>query len=546
MASTPLAFVALLGGCTPSPSTDGGAEPDNGCFADCADDTGADGGSGSDTGPDSGPDGDADADADTDTDADTDANLEERYVFIEDADGIHVSGSEEYVAGHSVLLTDLDADSISESVIASPTWSNESSDWYLNEGRVFLLHGPLDESPELWDGVTLRGGRSRMDFGTAVVSVTASDGTPMLLVGAPGYDRCQSRAAPTDSGGVFVVRDPLSVETDTEAGCGVGWSGFPLQAGAVENDRLGEAVAASTGPDGIVMMLAGAPGTDGDDANAGAVFVASAETTVNGEMVDVAVTTFSGGGSDAEFGTVLASGDLDSDGTDDVTIAAPADSGGIGAVFVYFGPSSGIIDQADSDLHLVGSGAMAYLGSSLDSGDLDGDGGTDLGLAYVAPDGLGRVCVLSRVASTAELADAAVVVRGEADGDDGDLDGRGAELRVRFLGDADEDGKQDLAIGFNGADLGGSINGGAVYLRYGPVEGDSDLATAPFLAVYGDGTYDAGGPGDPESWQPGGVGTSISRATDASGDGHADVLLGIPSGFEAANNAYLLTSVLAR
>lgn len=78
---------------------------------------------------------------------------------------------------------------------------------------------------------------------------------------------------------------------------------------------------------------------------------------------------------------VLAPGDLDGDGVDDLVVSAPGDrqaaSGLPGEVYVFRGPVRGDLTPADADYTFTGI-ADDGAGSSLASGDFDGDGRPDL------------------------------------------------------------------------------------------------------------------------------------------------------------------------
>ena len=83
------------------------------------------------------------------------------------------------------------------------------------------------------------------------------------------------------------------------------------------------------------------------------------------------------------FGTSVLSADIDRDGIDDYIIGAPMDDEGgedAGAVFIYYGPQTGVeeLRPIDADLTLTGERIKSWYGSTLDTGDINGDGLQDL------------------------------------------------------------------------------------------------------------------------------------------------------------------------
>ncbi len=85
----------------------------------------------------------------------------------------------------------------------------------------------------------------------------------------------------------------------------------------------------------------------------------------------------------AEVGAaVLSPGDLDGDGADDLVVTAPGDFYGApeaaGEVLVFRGPLAGRLERSDAAVRLANDRAGSHLGISLATGDLDGDGRTDL------------------------------------------------------------------------------------------------------------------------------------------------------------------------
>ena len=93
---------------------------------------------------------------------------------------------------------------------------------------------------------------------------------------------------------------------------------------------------------------------------------------------------------------------------------------------------------------------------------------------------------------------------------------------VASVGDLNDDGVDDVAVGAPLNDTGGS-NAGAVYVFYGPVEpGEFDASNAS-VTIYGDARFTR-------------VGASLASA-DVNGDGTTDLVIGAPGDDTAASNA---------
>jgi hypothetical protein len=195
---------------------------------------------------------------------------------------------------------------------------------------------------------------------------------------------------------------------------------------------------------------------------------------------DLALATVTGSDNyDALGSSTSALGDLDQDGYADFGVGVPGVSlfagdqfaGTLpdknGSVVVFRGPVNGAYKGVDADLILQGEALPGMAGTSLGSGDLDGDGWMDVavGAKEHSTSGLlsGAVYVYyapmlnGQVPFQLEEADA--VLEGESHGDL-------AGISLAISPDMNGDGGDDLVVGAIG--VGGGINDfeGAVYVAY--------------------------------------------------------------------------------
>jgi hypothetical protein len=355
-----------------------------------------------------------------------------------------------------------------------------------NDQRL-TQEGPVLEDPEADD-----------NFGTAVgAGDFDGDGFDDLAVGVPNEDSVDSFGVlHADAGKVSVIygsADGLKPDGNQIIGQVGVVKGEPK-----EDERFGSALAAGDfNDDGFADLGIGVPGeTVGETIAQGAVNVLYG--SVDGlQIADPPDQRWAQGSPDVAedpedgdaFGSALAAGDFDNDGTHDLAIGVPSEDlgadDGAGAVNVLYGSSTGLqqsnpADQLwtqDSESVQGAAEDGDLFGSALGAGDFDNDGRADLtigapGETLSSLSRAGLVNVLYGSASGLQATSPnddkwtqdSDSVQGTAEADDLFGSALGA-------GDFDNDGHDDLSVGAPGETLSSLSQAGLVNVLYGSASG---------------------------------------------------------------------------
>ena len=349
------------------------------------------------------------------------------------------------------------------------------------------------------------------DFGAAIaIGDFNDDGLDDVAVGAPG----KVPSGTAHAGVVFVFHG------NGEFMSGQG-SFAQEQAGGVsaEGDGFGRALAsADFNGDGFEDLAIGVPAkTVAAQAMAGEVviFPGSGDGLVAGSILTE--TAFGQAPQDGDrFGAALVTGDFNGDGRMDLVVGIPGkkvgNSDGAGTVGILYGSAAGLVagPRLAQEQAFQASQADDGFGAALAAGSLDGDNRDDLLIGAAGED---RVGALDAGMACPFLGGAGTFLPRPCVFEESA--GVPAEALGRFgssvaIGDLDDDGLDDAAVGAPGSALGGASGAGALFVFAStPV----DLQARHTLLL-----QDAGGASD-----AGDLFGARSAIADFNGDGSADI-----------------------
>jgi PhoD-like phosphatase/FG-GAP repeat protein len=342
------------------------------------------------------------------------------------------------------------------------------------------------------------------------------DGVVDLAVGAPGdhpdNDPLSGVAYPFRGSGGGPTAGRLRRLEQTSLG-GANEAGDELGAALASGDFNGD------GKDDLAVGVPGEAPSGLPKSGTVAIYFGGADELV---ARDVIFEEEAGETSEAgdDFGRVLASGDFNGDGFDDLAIGAPGEDVGAvdsaGALVVFRGSVTGLVSPVvlTSAIFTQTPADGDRFAAALAAGDFNNDGKDDLavgvpGRLVAGQDGAGAVGILGGAAGPLV---AMTWLDQEDAGEVSEVDdGFGAALAT---GDLDGDGAIDLAIGVPREDLGSTSDTGIVCL----FEGGPTLFAGEVLSLGSTGLAS-------EAGALFGSGLAIG---DLDADGHGDLVVGAP------------------
>jgi len=389
--------------------------------------------------------------------------------------------------GAALVAGDFDGDGRADLAIGTPYEDVENE---VNRGKTNVLYGEsrglTSIGSQLWTQDSLSSSTTEPGdlFGKTLTSGDFNgDGYDDLAVGAVGEDL----GTITDSGSVNALYGSFSGLRSTGNQF---WTQTAFPSGGNEKyDRFGASLATGDfNGDGYDDLVIGTPGEDlGKVNNAGKVNVLRGSqnglTQQKSQFWQQNKLKVSQNESGDGFGASLTTGDFNGDGYDDLAVGTPnEDIGSIknsGAVNAIYGTRSGLRRRRNqfwtqTSFPSGGNEKNDRFGTALASGDFNGDGYDDLAIGTPDEDlkgktNAGKVNILKGSATGLTHKRSKLWEQDKLRGSQNEAyDQFGAVIAV---GDFNNDGYDDLAIGAPREDLGSIKDAGAVNVLYGTRSG---------------------------------------------------------------------------
>lgn len=395
-----------------------------------------------------------------DTDETDEPLVVDTGLAVERTAAVTIEGEQGSMLG-VVLEGDIDEDGRDDLLIGAPGVDREDPTARIDgavTGMAYIMSGPLRDNTTVANAAVRFSG---LEAGDGIGSAMAlgdfnQDGQSDVAI-----------AGGTTSGFVCVSYGPFAASES------LSMSNILMQ--GVLGDKFGSQLATGdVDQDGNTDLVVGVPGAEG-----GEVAIYRSLPTALGNVPFATITSEMSG---AELGSALGTGDVDGDGIVDVVVGAQGDDGdvaGAGAVYLFQGPFDGTLDSSAAQTVLRGENADDRAGASLAVADMNQDGYVDLVIGAPQHDGAtlnaGVVYVIhGPVDSTRSLHDSDATVYGAQAGSK-----TGAS--VSFANDMDGDGRMDVAVGAPLYDQESAQDVGRGYLVLGDVTGRMSVAEANYV-----------------------------------------------------------------